>query len=557
MRLNLTIFKSVSGMSAGTIGPDLVAGLMLAAIAIPEQIATARLGNFTPEAGLLAFVVATVAFAAFGASRFISVGADSTITPIFLAGLLAIAQPDPNAYALLAAALALLVGICLIAAGFLRLGWIANLLSVPVTIGFLAGISIHIAVSQLPTALGIPEAHGNLLDRMSGLLRQGSHFKPATLALALGVFVITVSAERVSSRMPGALVGLVLAAFAAFLLNGHGADVEMLGRVAPLVVTVNTSLPPAADLVRLVPLALILTLVIMMQSAATSRSFPSTGNSPAEFDRDLVGVGAANILAAIAGAFPVNASPPRTAVAADSGAKSQLCGLTAAATIALLALFGSAVLAHIPSAGLAGVLLFVSYRILRVGTMLTVWNQSRGEFALIAATILAMVVFPIEIGVGLGILVSLLHGMWTYTRTRLIELDNVPGTTVWWPPEEGAPGRRLDSVAVVAFQAPLSFLNAEEFRAGFAELLAKEGTRLVILEASSIVEIDFTAAQVLKDTIRQCHEKGLTFAVARLESVRARQALIRFGVMEVLGAKNLFRSVDDAISVLLPGAAPE
>ncbi len=525
---------------------------MLAAICIPEQMATARLGGFPPEAGFVAFVAATLAFVVFGASRYMSVGADSTIAPIFAAGLAFLAPAGLHAYAALAGTLALLVGAMLLAAGFLRLGWIADLLSVPVTTGFLAGIAVHIAVSQLPTALGVPPAPGDLLDQLAGLASSAGHTNPYTLALTLGVLAIILACERLSARIPGALLALVLAAAAVHFAIPRGESVATLGAVAPATLSIRMSLPHLHDLIRLLPLALILSLVIMVQSAATARTFRVPADSGTDFDRDLAGVGAANLLAALAGTFPVNASPPRTAMAVATGSRSQVSGLVAAAILGLLAVSGSALLRYIPSAALAGVLLYVAWRITRIGTMLTVLRDSRSEFTLIVATVLAIILLPIEIGVGLGIILSLLHGMWTVTRTRLIEFENVPGTTVWWPPGEDIGGRTLEGVSVVAFQAPLSFLNAEEFRSGFAALLAKGNVRLVVLEAGSIVEIDFTAAQVLKEAIQKCHQSGITFALARLESVRARQALAQFGVMDVLGAAFLFRSVDDAVKALAP-----
>ena len=184
--------------------------------------------------------------------------------------------------------------------------------------------------------------------------------------------------------------------------------------------------------------------------------------------------------------------------------------------------------------------------------ILTIWRESRAEFSLVTATVLAIIVLPIEIGVGIGIIFSVLHGMWTATRTRLIEFKNIPGTTVWWPPGESNGGTTLDGVHVVAFQAPLSFFNAEEFRADFAGVLADVSTKLIVLEASGIAEIDFTAAQALKDAIQRCHDRHVTFAVARLESVRARGALVRFGVMDLLKAEYVFRSVDEAIKSLAP-----
>jgi MFS superfamily sulfate permease-like transporter len=548
----LWIFRGLAGVGVWNLLPDALAGLMLAAIAIPEQMATARLGDFPPEAGFVAFVAATLAFVVFGASRYLSVGADSTITPIFAAGLALVAQPGSQAYLTLAVSLALLVGALLIVAGLLRQGWIANLLSIPVTTGFLAGIAVHIAVSQLPTVLGIHPGQGDVVHQIASLLAGAKGANLFTLALATGVLAITLLAEHITPRIPGALLGLVLASVAAVALNLGARDVAMLGPLAPLTVPAKVSLPHLQDIIHLVPLAFILTMVIMVQSAATARSLPLSASSDSDFNRDLIGVGSANILAALAGAFPVNASPPRTAVAAESGARSQACGLMAAALVGSLAFFGSGLLRHVPSAALAGVLLYVSYRITRVRTMLSVLSQSKGEFALIAATIMAIIVMPIEIGVGLGIFFSLLHGMWAATRTRLIELENVPDTTVWWPPDESISGKILGGVRVVAFQAPLSFLNAEVFRADFAAMMAEGSTKLVVLEASSIVEIDFTAAQVLKDAIQKCHDRGITFALARLESVRARRALVQFGVMDVLNAQNLFRSVDDAIRARAP-----
>jgi MFS superfamily sulfate permease-like transporter len=391
---------------------------------------------------------------------------------------------------------------------------------------------------------------GDVVRQFAGLLGDAGHANLYTLALAVGVLAITLLAEQFSPRVPGALLGLILSAGAVMLFGLASRGVEMIGPVVPFTLSANASLPDLQDVIRLFPLALILSLVIMVQSAATARSFPSPAGGESDFNQDLIGVGAANVLTAVAGAFPVNASPPRTAIVAETGARSQVCGLVAAAMVALLAIFGSELLRTIPSAALAGILLFVSWRITRLGVMITIWRESRAEFSLLAATVLAIVLLPIEIGVGFGIAFSVLHGMWTATRTRLIELQNIPGTTVWWPPGENNGGTTIDGVHVVAFQAPLSFFNAEEFRTDFAGVLADASTKLIVLEAGGIAEIDFTAAQALKDAIRTCHDQGVTFAVARLESVRARGALVRFGVMDELKTEYLFRSVDDAIKTL-------
>ena len=191
-----------------------------------------------------------------------------------------------------------------------------------------------------------------------------------------------------------------------------------------------------------------------------------------------------------------------------------------------------------PEAALAGVLLFVAARIFRVRDMLDIGGKSKAEFALVVVTMLAVVILPVQIGVGLAIMLSLAHGVWTTTRTRLIEFDRLPGTSVWWPLEADFAGERLFGVLVVAFQAPLSFLNAYQFQHDMREAIARAGggLRLVVLEASSVVEIDFTAARILRGVIAQCRARGVDFAIVRLESVRAQAALESFGVMATLGA---------------------
>jgi SulP family sulfate permease len=301
-----------------------------------------------------------------------------------------------------------------------------------------------------------------------------------------------------------------------------------------------------------VSLSLIIAIVVMVQTAATTRSFLSSPDEPPDVDRDFVGVGVGSILSGLIGAFPVNASPPRTAVVCETGGRSQLAGLAAAAIVIGLLAFGAALLGRIPNAALGGVLLFVALRIVRVGQIATIYRQSLGEFLLILATSAAIIVLPIEQGVGIGIALSLLHGIWSTTRARVLVFERVPGTSIWWPTSPNLPGERELGVIVAGFQAPLSFLNAYHFRRDILDALQSlpQKARLIVLEATGIVEIDFTAAQILRDLIRKCHADGVDFAIARLESVRAQAAMARFGIDEMLGPNRSFHSVEEAIKAL-------
>src|SRR5262245_31301711 len=208
------LFASLRGYRIGWLPRDFVAGLMLAAIAIPGQLATARLAGMPPETGLYAFAAGSIAFAAFGANRFMSVAADSTIAPIFAGGVASLAAAGTSHYAELVTLLALLVGAILVTIGLLRAGWLATLLSIPVTTGFLAGISIHIMVGELPTLLGISEERGHLLLRLFHTLGQLGEANPYTVAIGAGVLVVTLGTARINSKIPGALIGVVGAGLA-------------------------------------------------------------------------------------------------------------------------------------------------------------------------------------------------------------------------------------------------------------------------------------------------------------------------------------------------------
>ncbi len=543
------VLCSLQRYSASFLSHDLVAGLTLVAIAIPEQLATARLGGFSPQIGFFAFLAGSLAFALFGSNRFLSSGADSTITPIFAGGLALLATTGSPDYVALAGALALMVGLVLVIGGIFRLGWIADLLSIPVTVGFLAGISLHILISQLPAILGLPTPGGPMLQRLATLAEQLPQANLFTLAIGLAVLALVTVAERIDVRIPGALIGLIGAAAAVIFLNLESRGVAVLGDIPG---TLPKLVLPDIAITRwlqLVPLALIIAVIVMVQTAATTRSFVSDKNQPPDVDRDFVGVGVGSIFSGLIGGFPVDASPPRTAIVVETGGKSQLAVLIAAAIILGLLAFGGSLLHHVPQAALGGVLLFVAMRIIRVGQIIAISRQSIGELLLVAATAVAIIVMPIEQGVGIGITLSLLHGIWSTTRARVTLYERVPGTTIWWPSNPHISGETVPNVLVAGFQAPLSFLNAYHFRSDVVGLVQSSASplRLIVLEATGIVEIDFTAAQILSDTINACRDGGVAFAIARLESDRAREAIEKFGIDQLLETKRPFHSVEEAI----------
>lgn len=536
----------------GSLLRNVVAGLTLAAITIPEQMATAKLGGFAPNIGLYAFIAATLGFALFGASRILTVGADSTITPIFSAvlGTLAAAGAGMEGAAV---TLAALVGALLLAAGLLRLGWIADLLSTPIITGFLAGIAVHIVVSQLPDVMGVAKPPGNTPQQVVALVHAAPQARLWPIAIGLGVLALTLVTEWLNPRLPGALVAIIVATVLVVPLGLEAKGVEVLGALpsgGPELVRPTLTMEALRDLL---PLALLIALIVMMQTATVSRSFP--GRTGANVNHDFVGLGAANMAAALFGSFPVNASPPRTAIVHEAGGTSQAAALLAAFVVVMLALAGGGLLAHVPYAALAGLLLFVALRIVRYGVIATVARQAPIEFALIAVTAAAVIFLPVPTGVAIGVGLSLVHGVWIVTRTQVVELAPVPGTTIWWPHSRHEAGERQPGVLVVGFPAPLLFSNADVFRRGMEAEMAKRPQtplELVVLEALGIAAVDYTAAQALRDVIEDCRTRGIDFAIARLESARARQSLERFGVLKLLGQDKVFLSVAQAIEARKP-----
>jgi SulP family sulfate permease len=547
------LLRGFAGLRAGAIPVDVLAGVTLAAIAVPEQMATARLAGLPPQTGFFAFIAGSVAFALLGSSRRLSAGADSTIAPIFAGGLAVLAASGSPRYAALAAGLAIITGLIVFLAGVFRLGWIGNLLSIPVTTGFLAGIAVHIVVSQAPAALGVADPGGALPQRILALIALAPRANLACVAIAAGVLAVIAASHRVSARIPGPLVAVAVAAGAAALLDLERHGVARLGAVSGAFPGVALPSLGAADYLQLTPLALLVALVIMVQTAATTRSFPLPDERP-DADRDFIGLGAGGVLAGLLGAFPVNASPPRTAIVAESGGRTQLTSLVGAAIMMAVLMWAGSLLGFVPRAALAGVLLFVAARLVRVGQIIAIIRASPAESVLILATAAGIVALPIEWGVAAGIGLSLLNGLWASARVRVQTMRPIPGTTIWWPMEAGAdPGGPPDpGIAVLGFAAPLTFLNADAFARDFIDAVrpGQGEVRLAILEAAGMVEIDFTGAQALARVARTCREAEVDFAVARLESLAAQDAFTRLGLRDLIGADHIFESVAQAVAAL-------
>jgi SulP family sulfate permease len=533
------IFSGLYGFTVASLRHDLAAGFLLMAIAVPEQIATARLAGMPAEAGLVAFIAASIGFAIFGANRFLSVGADSTIAPIFAGGLAALAATGSAHYQTLAAILAVMVGIILLLVALFRAGWIADLLSIPVTTGLLAGVAVHIVLHELPPMIGLA---GGALSFAAA--------NPYALIIGISACAATLATERLVPYLPGALFAVLLSSGA---VSGFHLQAVGLAMMAPLpgfnIHGLDLGILSSSDIVRLVPLALVIALVCIMQTATVVRAFQQDEELLAPMTPNYVGVAVGSILSGIAGAFPVNASPPRTAAVVEGGGRSQATSLIAAAMIVVLVSEGGALFRLVPQAALAGILIAIAVRLFRVNEVVRIARQGGAEIYLVAFSTILVILLPIEMGMLASIVLSLLQSIYGVARPPSVELSHVPGTTVWWPPTPDEAQERLPGVLVFAIGAPVNFTNAKYICRQLELLITQspQSPRLVVLEASGVVEIDYTGARLLGATVESLKCRGLTVALARLTSAKARRAAERTGFMASIGSDQVFHSVDDAM----------
>ncbi|HET6915375.1 MAG TPA: SulP family inorganic anion transporter [Acidimicrobiales bacterium] len=545
------LFASLRGYRRSWAMADVFAGVTLLAIAVPEQLATSRLAGMPPVTGLYAFVAGTAAFALLGANPRLSVGADSTIAPLFAIGVAHYASTGSHRYVDLVGILAVTVGAFVALVGVLRLGWIAEFLSVPIITGFLAGVAVVIVAHQLPDLFGLPATGGSTPHRLGDVFSHLGNTNGWTLGIGVAVLVMAVAAERVDRRLPAALFGLVGSGVVVGGLGLAAHGVVVLGHVthsAPRWGLVGLSWSALGDLL---PIAGVVALVVVSQSAATTRAFAEDidGGHP-DVNRDFLGVGAGSILAGLVGSFPVNASPVRTAAVASASGRSQAGGLGAAAAVILL-IPAAGALRDVPVAALAAVLIFVAARLFRVGSLIAIAKFDLFEAGLALVTLLIVSLVGVEQGIAAAVGLAILDRTRLSARPQIHVLGRIPTTTSWAPigTEGAAP---VPGVLVVLFATPLWYANSVHFQAQLERALSRAGRpQAVVLDAVGMSDVDFTGSQVLKQVLDRFEQAQVSFAVARAGE-HARRSMSRSGLAGRIGEDRFFASVDEAVRGLLP-----
>lgn len=540
------VLKGVLPLAQGEVPGDVLAGATLAALGIPEVLGYAKIAGMPVVTGLYTILLPMAVFALLGASRHLAVGADSATAAIFAAGASGMAAVGSPRYVALAGGAAILAGVLLLVARLVRLGFLANFLSRTALVGFLTGVGIQVATGQIGEMLGVAGGGHGMLGTLAVAFRGAPHTHPATLVVSLAVIAVIVGMRLVTERIPGALIAVVGAIIVsrAIDLGAHG--VALLGPVP-------TGLPRfglpdvGLDMVpALLGTAISLFVVILAQSAATSRAYAARFNEVSDENRDLVGLALANVAAGLSGTFVVNGSPTKTEIVVSAGGRSQLSQLTTTAVVLPVLLFLTGPLQYLPVAVLAAVVFLIGIELIDVRGMRAIYRARKDEFVIALLTAAAVVFVGVEQGIILAIALSMFDHLRYSYKPRNIVLQPL-GHERWHSTLAQAGERTIDGLIIYRFGNSLYYANAHSLLSDVAAFLHDgRALRWFCLDGAAMGDVDYTAAQALQHIHSRLrgHDVRLVFAEM---SDYVRRELDRYGITALVGQEAFFYTAAEVI----------
>jgi sulfate permease, SulP family len=527
---------------------DLLAGVTVAAYMVPQVMAYAEVAGLPAITGLWAAVAPLVAYAILGSSRQLSVGPESSTALITATAVGVLVAGDQQNYAGTAAALALAVGaICLIC-WLARLGFLANLLSHPVLIGYMAGIAGLMIVSQLGKVSGIAVEGDSVLSELRSFVTHLGEAHLPTVLVATGTFVLLVALQRLLPRWPGPLIAMVLAAVAVAVLDVDQMGVKTIGPVP-------RGLPPAAipdfstiDWGTLLSAALGVTIVAYTDNVVTGRAFAARRREVIDARQEFLALGAANLGAGLFSGFPVSSSGSRTVIGDAVGSRTQLYSLVTAAIVLLTMLFLGPALATFPLAALGALVVFAALRLIDFAELRRIARFRRSELFLALATTAAVLIFDVLYGIAVAVALSILDLLRRIARPHDGILGYVPGLAGMHDIDDYATGRQVPGLLVYRYDAPLFFANAEDFkhRALASVDAADPPVEWFLLNAEANTEVDLTAVDALEEVRRTLAGRGIVFALARVK-FELREILASAGFIDRIGEDKVFMTLPTAV----------
>lgn len=527
---------------------DLVAGLVLCTLLVPQGMAYAELAGLPAITGLYTTVVCLVAYAAFGPSPYLVLGPDSALGPMIAAVILPLAAGDIERSIALAGMLALMVGLINAGAGIARLGFVADLIPKPVRVGYLAGLAITILVGQLPKLFGFSVDGDNLIQGAAEFLENIDQTNFWALGVGLLCLIIILGLRRWKPRVPGILVAVVIAIGLSASLNLADKGVSVIG-VLPQSFPLP-SLPSVmlSDLPLLAAAALGMSLVAVGDTISVSAGFAARRGHDVDSNQELVGIGSANLLAGIFGGFPVSASGSRTAVAEQSGAKTQFTGVVVALLVMAMLLFLPGLVRHMPQPVLAAVVIAASISLFEFAALRHLWQIRKSEFTLAVVSILGVALVGVLEGIIIAVVLSILQFFeraWRPYSAVLGKVDHIPGYhDIRRYPE----ARQIPGLLIIRWDAPLFFANANLFRNLVRELIAHSPTKplWVLVTAEPVTDVDTTAAEMLMHLDLELNAADIHLAFAELKDP-VKEKIIRYGLLDTINEGHFYPTIEGAV----------
>ena len=541
----LPVLRGVLPIEPSRVPVEVLAGVTLAALSIPEVLGYAKIAGMPLVTGLYTLLLPMAVFAVLGSSRHLVVAADSATAAILAAALAGLAAPGSDRYVRLAGLAALMTGGMLLAARLARLAFLANFLSRTVLIGFLTGVGIQVAIGQLPGMLGVTVTGNQTVRILVDTLRQIPHAQLADVAVSAGVILIVLAAGRISRRIPGALIAVVvaIAVSKAAGLAGHG--VTIVGAVPGGLPSLQLPAFGFRDASALVGPAAAMFVVILAQSAATSRAYAAKYSETFDEATDLTGLGAANVAAAFSGTFVVNGSPTKAQMVDTAGGRSQLAELSACVAVLVVLLLLTGTLSYLPVAALAAVVFLIGVGLIDVKEMRRIRRLTWHEYIVALVTTAAVVGLGVEYGIVLAVLASIVnHLRHSYSPLNSVLVRSSLGHLRPVPVQPG--GRTEEGLVIYRFGTSLYFANAGKLAEDLMALLEHGGpVRWFVFDCAAIEDMDYTASAVLTKAVEQIQRREVYLAVSSVLGP-VRQQFDRYGISKALNPGAWYDSAGEA-----------
>jgi high affinity sulfate transporter 1 len=544
----IPIVRWLPGYERSRLRGDLLAGAMVAALLVPQSLGYARIAGVPVQVGLYSVPLALIAYAVLGSSPQLIVGPASTVAIVSGSLVADIARDNPQDVVAITSALAIAAGLVLVAIGAMRIAWLAEFLSKPIVTGFVFGLTLTIVIGELPTLLGIPKPSGDLIGVLVRTIRRVGDTDVRTLLVGGVALALIFGGRSITARVPWGIVTLVGGVVASRLMDLPSHGVAMIGEVPSGLPPIGLPLIPRSDVGAVLVGGVSLALVALAEGLAASRLFATRGGYRVETERELIGMGAANIAAGFSGGLGVAGSLSKTAAAEQAGSRSQVTGLAAAVLVVVVLVAFTWVLADLPQAVLSAIVIAAVWGLMDVPALRRYYRVRRADFAAAAVGIAAVVVLGPLPGLGIAIAVSLLVIIYRSSSPRIEVLGKISDEKAAWGRVRGHPDRRpVAGVIVVRLEAPLFWANATLIEDRLLDEVARwPETRALVLDLEATTQLDTTSADVLVHLADELARRDVSLYLARVFH-RVEAVLDRSGFGDVIGPGHFWHSISACV----------